>query len=77
MDNRQHGRKMAAPIIITVLMVLYFIFYFGAAVRLIPVPFLKVVFGVLPLLLGAGMIYVCIMRINEIQEGEEDDLGQY
>jgi hypothetical protein len=38
---------------------------------------LKFLLGIIPLVLSAVMIYVCVQRINEIKGGEEDDLSQY
>ena len=73
-DN--HGKKMIAPIVITVLVVLYYLFYFGFLMAFVPLV-LKILFGIIPLLLAGLMIYVCVQRILEIKEGEEDDLGKY
>lgn len=69
-------RKMIAPIVVTVLLVLYFAFYFGLLVFLLP-GFWKIALGVAPLLFAAVMIGVCVQRIHEIKKGEEDDLSQY
>ena len=69
-------RKMIAPIIITVIMVLYLIVYFGFVITLVG-GFWKYALGIIPLLFSAVMIKVCIERIREIKKGEEDDLSQY
>ena len=74
---KKHGKKMIAPIVITVLVILYFIAYFGFLIYLIDNIVLKLLSGIIPALLAAVMIYVCIQRIKEIKGGEEDDLGQY
>ena len=71
-----HKRKMIAPIIITVVVILYYIAYFGVLISLLD-GIWKYVLGVIPLVFSAIMIYVCIDRINEIKKGEEDDLSQY
>ncbi len=71
-----HKKKMIAPIIITVLMILYYIAYFGFLISLLD-GIWKYVLGVIPLICSAIMIYVCIERINEIKKGEEDDISQY
>ena len=71
-----HGKKMIAPVIITVLVVLYYILYFGLLVVYVDGIF-KLLLGIIPLILAGAMIYVCIERINEIKGGEEDDLGKY
>ena len=74
---KKHGKKMIAPIVITVLVILYFIAYFGFLIYLIDNIVLKLLSGIIPALLAAVMIYVCIQRIKEIKGGEEDDLGKY
>ena len=75
--KKEHGKKMIAPIVITVLVILYFIAYFGFLIYLIDNIILKLLSGIIPALLAAVMIYVCMQRIKEIKGGEEDDLGQY
>ena len=72
-----HKRKMTAPIVITVLVIVYFFVYFGLLIRFVEIGWLKVLLWVVPALLGAAMIGVCIQRIREIKGGEEDDLSQY
>ncbi|MCR4749352.1 MAG: hypothetical protein K5877_06015 [Lachnospiraceae bacterium] len=72
----EHGKKMIAPIVITVIVVLYYLLYFGVLLYFLPL-ILKILFGIIPLLLGGVMIYVCVERIREIKGGEEDDLSKY
>ena len=72
----EHGKKMIAPIIITILFVLYYIFYFTIVITL-PISIWKFFLGIIPIVLAAVMICVCIQRIKEIEEGEEDDLSKY
>lgn len=75
--DKKHQNKMIAPIIIGVLLALYYIGFF-AVCALMPMPFLmKLLFGVIPLLLAGVCIYVLVERINEIRSGEEDDLSEY
>ena len=71
-----HKKKMIAPIVVTVLMILYYILYFGFLITLVS-GFWKIAFGVFPLAMSVVMVKVCIERIKEIKEGEEDDLSQY
>ena len=71
-----HKRKMIAPIIITVIMILYYIAYFGFLISLLD-GIWKYVLGIIPLVFSGTMIYVCIERINEIKKGEEDDISKY
>ena len=69
-------KKMAAPLIVTIIMVLYYIVYFGFLITLVE-GIWKYALGIIPLLLAGVMIKVCIERINEIRNGEEDDLSKH
>ena len=69
-------KKMIAPIVITGLMILYYIFYFGILISVLG-GVLKWVLGVVPLILSLVMVKVCVERINEIRKGEEDDISKY
>ena len=69
-------KKIAVPIIVTVLMILYFGIYFGFLISLVS-GIWKWLLGIVPPVLSAVMIKVCIERIKEIRKGEEDDLSQY
>lgn len=75
---KNHKKKMIAPVIITILFVIY---YFGIAAAFCMLPeipvIIKIAFTVVPLALAAVMIGVFISRIKEIKGGEEDDLSQY
>lgn len=71
-----HQKKKIAPIVITLLFVLYYVIYFCLIISIVPVVF-KVVLAVIPVALGGAMIYICIERIKEIDGGEEDDLSKY
>ena len=74
MDSRK--KKMTAPIVVTVLCIIYYIAYFGVIVSTID-GILKYLFGIIPLAFSAVMVKVCIERINEIKKGEEDDISKY
>lgn len=76
MNMKPDKRKYIAPIIVTVLMVAYYVVYFGFLIALLPGVW-KYVLGLLPLALSVVMVKVCIERIQEIKKGEEDDLSQY
>ena len=71
-----HKKKMIAPITVTVIMIMYYIAYFGFLISLLD-GFWKYVLGIIPLVFSGIMIYVCIERINEIKKGEEDDISKY
>ena len=73
---KSHKKKMLAPVIVTVLMVLYYIVYFGFLISLLD-GIWRYTLGILPLVFTGVTIYVCIQRIKEIRKGEEDDLSQY
>ncbi|GAA0804715.1 hypothetical protein DWX43_12970 [Clostridium sp. AF19-22AC] len=73
----KHGKKMVAPVIITVLLLLYFI-GFAVVVFLLRPPLAACIIGaVIPLALAGVALGVCIQRIREIRSGEEDDLSKY
>lgn len=72
----EHDRKKIAPIIITIIVVLYYILYFTLIIFAVP-GILTIIFGIVPLLLAGLMIYVCVQRMKEIDGGEEDDLSKY
>ena len=71
-----HKKKMVVPIVATVLLVAYYVAYFGFLISLLE-GIWRYLLGILPLAFSGVMIYVCIERIKEIKEGEEDDLSQY
>ena len=73
---KNHKKKMIAPIVVTVIMVIYYAIYFGFLISLLEGVW-KYALGILPIAFIALMIKVCIERIKEIQEGEEDDLSKY
>ena len=74
MDSNK--KKMAAPIVVTVLMIAYYIIYFGFLITLVS-GIWKYALGIIPLIFSAVMVKVCVERINEIKKGEENDLSQY
>ena len=73
---KQHQRKMIAPVIVSLLTILYHILYFGLLITLLDGVW-KYALGVIPLTLSIVMIKFCMERIDEIKKGEEDDLSQY
>lgn len=75
----KHTGKMIAPIVITVLVVLY---YAGLAAVILRLGWDIPLWGLLclelpPLAIIGVMVYVLVTRIKEIRSGEEDDLSQY
>ena len=73
---KSHSKKMIAPIVISVIVMLYYIVYFCFLILLLDGVW-KYLFGIIPIVLSAVMITVCVERINEIKKGEEDDIGKY
>ena len=71
-----HKKKMRAPIIVSILMILYYVVYFGVLISLLDGVF-KYALGIFPIVFAVVMIKVCIERINEIKGGEEDDISKY
>ena len=71
-----HKKKIIAPIIVTCVMVIYYVDYFGLLITALN-GIWKVLFGLVPFVFAAVMIKVCLERIEEIKGGEEDDLSQY
>lgn len=76
-NDIQHDNKMLAPIIVTVVLVGYYILYFVTLLSVLPGFFLKLLCGIAPFILTGVTIFVCIQRINEIRSGEEDDISKY
>ena len=71
-----HRNKMTAPIVVTVIMLLYYVIYFGFLITLLD-GIWKYALGIIPIIFSAVMVTVCIERINEIKKGEEDDISKY
>ncbi len=71
-----HRNKMIAPIVISIIVIIYYVIYFGFLISLLD-GIWKYALGFIPLILSAVMIKVCIERINEIKKGEEDDISKY
>ena len=69
-------KKMTAPIVITIIMTLYYVIYFGFLITLID-GIWKYALGIIPIIFSIIMVKVCIERINEIKKGEEDDISKY
>ena len=71
-----HTKKMIAPIVVAVIMVLYYVVYFGFLMAALDGVW-RYLLGIIPLALSVITVKVCIERIKEIKEGEEDDIGKY
>ena len=73
-------KRYIAPIIITILAVIYLLgmaaaFFFSLLQGMPFVLFLLLV--IVPVGAAAGIVYMLIQRIREIRGGEEDEAGKY
>jgi hypothetical protein len=72
-----HRKKMVAPIIITVVFLLYLIGYIAALAAASKLSLIMIPVAIPLIALGVGMVYTLKSRIKEIRSGEEDDLSDY
>ena len=71
-------KKLIAPIIVTVITIVFLLGYFGMIFVLIPLSVgLRLMIGMIPLCLAGVSVYVLVERIKEVRSGEEDDLSNY
>ena len=73
----KHGKKMLAPVLITLVFLLYLAIYGFLVVKASLEEPMVILMGIPLVLLGIGMVYTLFTRIREIREGEEDDLNNY
>jgi len=67
---------MIAPIVISIIMILYYVVYFGFLITLLEGVW-KYALGIIPIAFSVVTVKVCIERIHEIKKGEEDDISKY
>lgn len=75
---KKHNKKIIAPVVITVILVLYLIIY--AVMCLLSICTIGIAGIILAFITLGGIavsIYTLIERINEIEEGEDDDISKY
>jgi hypothetical protein len=75
--NDNHKKKMIAPVIITVIFLLYLIVYLIAVAMTTRLSLGMLLLSIPLVALGIGMVYTLKARIDEIRSGEEDDLSDY
>lgn len=76
-QDNNHEKKMIAPAVITVIIVIYIIFcvfVFSAGMMTVGTLLFAMIIGIA--LVGVA-ISVFLERIREIRSGEEDDLSKY
>ena len=71
-----HKTKMIIPIVITVIIVVYCVGYFSISMLLFR-GLWQFFLGLVPLVVAIVMVRICMERINEIRNGEEDDISKY
>lgn len=72
--------RIILTIVITVLMLLFAVFYFGSiifvtfseGIKLLPIILLLIAIGI-----GGAIIYNMVERIKEIKGGDENDISKY
>ena len=69
----EHGKKMIAPIVITILMVAYYIFYFGVLLSVIPLMAVKLLLGIIPVLLTGVMIYIILNLCLKLRKDDDEN----
>ena len=76
--KKEHCSKMIAPIIIAIILIVYYV-AIAAAFVLIPdiAVIVKILMIIIPLALAGVACAVTVERVNEIRSGEEDDLSKY
>lgn len=75
---RNKLRKMIAPVVISLVLALYYVGV-GAVFFVndeVPAAF-KIVVAIVTLALSGVAVSVLVQRIKEIRSGEEDDIGKY
>ena len=75
---KKHGKKMIAPVVVTLVILAYFAGIIAAFTLIPGIPaVVKALMILVPLSLAGTMIGVFISRMKEIRSGEEDDLSKY
>jgi len=73
-------KKIITTIIVTVLLLLFAIFYFGTVIFATwteAIPVVPIVILIIALGIGGAIIYNMLERIKEIRRGDEDDISKY
>jgi hypothetical protein len=74
MDKRK--KNITAVIVIAIIFLLYMIAYVCLIFAAVPFP-INAIFGIVPTRIIIAFIHVCLARIREIDEGNDDDLDKY
>ena len=76
-ENVITWEKMIAPVVITIIFLLYLFIYGAMLMQALVEEPLALILAIPLVLLGIGMVYMLFARIREIRSGEEDDLDNY
>ena len=75
--DRDHRKKLIAPVLITVFFIVYLFVYAIMIIKSAGWHPVMILFTIPLVALGIGMIFTLKSRIKEIRSGEEDDLKYY
>mgnify|MGYP001111068010 CR=1 FL=1 len=75
--EKEHRKKIIAPVVIAAVSVLYYALFLGVLLWLPMFSLMKILLGVVPLVFIGVLVFVTVERIQEIRSGEEDDLSKY
>ena len=69
-------KKFLEPIIVSICLIAYYVLYFAFLITFLE-GFWKLIFALFPIVFAILIIKVCIERIKEIKEMNEDDISKY
>ena len=75
--NKEHRRKMIAPIVITVILLIYLAVYLVMMFTAATFNFWFILLAIPLIAAGIGLVFTLRERIREIKKGEDDDLSNY
>ena len=70
-------KKIIGPIIVTLILISYFIFFIIGVIQVPDIPAFKFWAILVPMIFIGYSIFALLDRIKEIRSGEEDDLSKY
>jgi len=76
MSMTNHGKKIIAPVVVTICLIAYNILIAGLISFDMP-DIIRITIAAVSVIVSVVLICVLIQRIKEIKKGEEDDLGKY
>lgn len=71
-------KRIIAPVIVTVILVAYFLFWLLGCYVMLDMPVaIKLIGGIIPISFIGVSVFILGERIKEIKSGEEDNLNKY